>query len=107
MNDKKNGSDSIATRALSSKSLQVFLTVAGVAVAILNLWIASILAPLIKDIAVVSTQVKAAQEDIQVLRDSRGDLISRDEWTTRNTLIDTSLGRMEGKMDSIILQYSK
>lgn len=83
-----------------SPRIQLVLTIAGVAVTILNIWIASIMAPLVKDLAVLTSQVQASSSDI---KDIQTTYIQRNEWATRNALIDNALGRMEGKIDSILV----
>lgn len=44
-----------------SKTAQVIITLAGVVVALLNIWIVTKLAPLAKDLAVVTTRVEAVE----------------------------------------------
>lgn len=81
-------------------NVQTILTIAGVAVTLLNVWLASRIAPLIKDIAVVNAQVEETRSDVNEVKSS---LITRNEFVIRSSSVDTSLGRIEGKLDSILI----
>lgn len=74
-------------------NIQLFLTLGGVAVAILNLWAIGKLSPLYKDIAVIVTRVDAVEKVQSGLPDSN-DIIS----------IEKRLDRLETKIDQLIVK---
>lgn len=77
------------------KNIQILLTVAGVVVALLNIWIVAKLAPISENISVVSTKVDALQEN-------QNDFVGRPEWSQRLIEVNNRLDRMESKIDRLL-----
>lgn len=75
-----------------TKRVQFFLTLAGVAIALLNIWIASKLAPIAQDIAVIERQVSANEVRLVPRTEIEGELEN----------INHRLDRIENKLDRVI-----
>ena len=69
-----------------TKNIQLIITIGGVVVALLNIWVVTKLSPLAQDIAVLSQRVYAV-EDSQVID---------------NNTITSRLDRIEAKVDRLI-----
>lgn len=69
-----------------NKNIQVIITIGGVVVALLNVWLIGKLSPLAQDIAVLSQRVYAV-EDYQ---------------TINNDTVTSRLDRIESKIDRLV-----
>ena len=83
--NNKSGYTSIMSKAIT-KNIQLVITIGGVVVALLNIWVVTKLSPLAQDIAVLSQRVYAV-EDSQVID---------------NNTITSRLDRIEAKVDRLI-----
>ncbi|MCB1712584.1 MAG: hypothetical protein KDH96_08985 [Candidatus Riesia sp.] len=77
---------------LISRRVQLGITVAGVVVALFNIWIATKLAPIAQDLAVLETRVSASE--IQI--------VPRQELENQFDEITSRLDRIENKLDRVI-----
>ena len=69
-----------------SPRVQLGITVVGVLAALLTLWLAANIAPLVQDIALVKAQVEDLKDNVE---DIKQDTLTRNEWQTRNAFVDT------------------
>lgn len=83
--NNKSGYTSIMSKIVT-KNIQLIITIGGVVVALLNIWVVTKLSPLAQDIAVLSQRVYAV-EDSQVVD---------------NNTITSRLDRIEAKVDRLI-----
>lgn len=74
------------TETLSKTQLQTLVTITGVVVALLNVWIVSKIAPVAQDIAVITARV---------------DAIEKEQDTEHNNLY-SRLERIENKLDTLL-----
>lgn len=88
---KNDNKGNIFISILKNGRIQLFLTLAGVLVALLNVWIASRIAPLGQDIAVVQTHVSALENTLE----------DRPELLERFVIVETEVKGLSKKVDSI------
>lgn len=74
------------TETLSKTQLQTIVTITGVVVALLNVWIVSKIAPVAQDIAVITARV---------------DAIEKEQDTEHNNMY-SRLERIENKLDTLL-----
>lgn len=95
-----------------SKNIQIGLTIAGVLVTLLNIWVASKIAPIAQDIKSVATEVKADSVRIDTLEGTASLYLPRFVATEQNVTnlkesinrIESSQTRLETKIDTYLLK---
>lgn len=95
---------------LKSGNLQIFITLAGVAVTLFNLWIASKLTPVANDINTITQKVSAQDVRLNDLENVSSLYLPRYIATEQQTIslketvnrIESGMIRMEAKLDRVI-----
>lgn len=80
---------------VKKNGIQLLLQALGLLVVILNLWVATKLAPIVQDLAITKQRVSAIEEQIPTH-------ITRPEYNTFSGQVSTSLNDIKTQLDTII-----